>query len=181
MLFRSVSSLERPVTAGDQTSTSFINAIQTDAAINPGNSGGPLINGSGEVIGVNTAIASTGSVAGVAGSIGLGFAIPIDTVKRVMNDIIETGSTSTPIIGVQLDMTFEGPGAKVGDVTPGLGADQAGIRDGDIITAIDGDLVAEPTELIVTIRAKAPGDVVRLTVLQDGRTSDLAVTLTKAE
>ena len=103
-----VSSLERPVTAGDQTSTSFINAIQTDAAINPGNSGGPLINGSGEVIGVNTAIASTGSVAGVAGSIGLGFAIPIDTVKRVMNDIIETGSTSTPIIGVQLDMTFEG-------------------------------------------------------------------------
>src|SRR6056297_1858133 len=130
-----VSALERPVTAGGGGSTSFINAIQTDAAINPGNSGGPLVNGSGEVIGVNTAIASLSAVGGAAGSIGLGFAIPIDTAERVVNELIETGSSSTPVIGVQLDTTFSGPGAKVGQVTPGSGADQAGIQDGDVITA----------------------------------------------
>ena len=176
-----VSSLERPVTAGGQGGTSFINAIQTDAAINPGNSGGPLVNGSGEVIGVNTAIASLGAINGAAGSIGLGFAIPIDTAKRIVDEIITTGSSTTPVIGVQLDMTFEGPGAKVGEVTPGSGAALAGIQDGDVITAIDGDVIADPTELIVSIRSNAPGDSVELTVLRDGRTQDVTVELTAAE
>lgn len=175
-----VSSLERPVTAGGQGDTSFINAIQTDAAINPGNSGGPLVNGSGEVIGVNTAIASLGA-AGAAGSIGLGFAIPIDTAKRVVDEIINTGSSTTPVIGVQLDTTFEGPGAKVAQVTAGSGAAQAGIQDGDVITAINGDVIAESTELIVAIRSNAPGDTVDLTILRDGRTQDVSVTLTAAE
>jgi putative serine protease PepD len=176
-----VSALERPVTAGGGGSTSFINAIQTDAAINPGNSGGPLVNGSGEVIGVNTAIASLSAVGGAAGSIGLGFAIPIDTAERVVNELIETGSSSTPVIGVQLDTTFSGPGAKVGQVTPGSGADQAGIQDGDVITAINGEVIEESTELIVSIRSNAPGDTVELTILRDGRTQDLTVTLTAAE
>ena len=176
-----VSALERPVTAGGGGATSFINAIQTDAAINPGNSGGPLVNGSGEVIGVNTAIASLGSVGGAAGSIGLGFAIPVDTAKRVVDELINTGSSSTPVIGVQLDTTFPGPGAKVGQVTAGSGADQAGIQDGDIITAIDGDVIEESTELIVSIRSNAPGDTVELTILRDGRTQDLTVTLAAAE
>jgi putative serine protease PepD len=176
-----VSALERPVTAGGAGATSFINAIQTDAAINPGNSGGPLVNGSGEVIGVNTAIASLGAVGGAAGSIGLGFAIPIDTAQRVVNELIETGSSSTPVIGVQLDTTFPGPGAKVGTVTPGSGADEAGIQDGDIITAINGDVIEESTELIVSIRSNAPGDTVELTILRDGRTQDLTVTLAAAE
>lgn len=176
-----VSALERPVTAGGQGETSFINAIQTDAAINPGNSGGPLVNGSGEVIGVNTAIASLGAVGGAAGSIGLGFAIPIDTAKRIVDEIINTGSSTTPVIGVQLDMQFEGPGARVAEVTPGSGAAEAGIQDGDVITAINGDVIAEPTELIVSIRSNAPGDTVELTVLRDGRTQDVAVTLAAAE
>jgi putative serine protease PepD len=176
-----VSALERPVTAGGGGSTSFINAIQTDAAINPGNSGGPLVNGSGEVIGVNTAIASLSAVGGAAGSIGLGFAIPIDTAERVVNELIETGSSSTPVIGVQLDTTFSGPGAKVGQVTPGSGADQAGIQDGDVITAINGEVIEESTELIVSIRSNAPGDTVELTILRDGRTQDLTVTLAAAE
>jgi putative serine protease PepD len=176
-----VSALERPVTAGGQGETSFINAIQTDAAINPGNSGGPLVNGSGEVIGVNTAIASMGAMGGPAGSIGLGFAIPIDTAKRIVDEIITTGSSTTPVIGVQLDMAFEGPGAKVAEVTPGSGAAEAGIQDGDVITAINGDVIAEPTELIVSIRSNAPGDTVDLTVLRDGRTQDISVTLTAAE
>lgn len=176
-----VSALERPVTAGGRGETSFINAIQTDAAINPGNSGGPLVNGSGEVIGVNTAIASLGAFNGAAGSIGLGFAIPIDTAKRIVDEIITTGSSTTPVIGVQLDMTFEGPGAKVAEVTPGSGAAEAGILDGDLITAIDGDVIAEPTELIVSIRSNAPGDTVELTILRDGRTQDVMVTLAAAE
>ena len=176
-----VSALERPVTAGGQGETSFINAIQTDAAINPGNSGGPLVNGSGEVIGVNTAIASLGAFNGAAGNIGLGFAIPIDTAKRIVDEIITTGSSTTPVIGVQLDMTFEGPGAKVAEVTPGSGAAEAGIQDGDVITAIGGDVIAEPTELIVSIRSNAPGDTVELTVLRDGRTQDVMVTLAASE
>ncbi|HEV8024437.1 MAG TPA: trypsin-like peptidase domain-containing protein, partial [Candidatus Nanopelagicales bacterium] len=176
-----ISSLERPVTAGGGGSTSFINAIQTDAAINPGNSGGPLVNGSGEVIGVNTAIASLGAVGGAAGSIGLGFAIPIDTAERVVNELINTGSSSTPVIGVQLDTTFSGPGARVAEVTPGSGADEAGIQDGDVITAINGDVIEESTELIVTIRSNAPGDSVDLTVLRNGRTQDVTVTLAAAE
>jgi putative serine protease PepD len=176
-----VSALERPVTAGGQGDVSFINAIQTDAAINPGNSGGPLVNGSGEVIGVNTAIASLGSMGGAAGSIGLGFAIPIDTAKRIVDEIITTGSSTTPVIGVQLDMTFQGPGAKVAEVTPGSGAAEAGIQDGDVITAINGDVIAEPTELIVSIRSNAPGDSVELTLLRDGRTQDVTVTLAASE
>lgn len=176
-----VSALERPVTAGGQESASFINAIQTDAAINPGNSGGPLVNGAGEVIGVNTAIASMGAAGGPGGSIGLGFAIPIDTAKRVVEEIITTGSSTTPVIGVQLDMEFQGPGAKVAQVTPGSGAAEAGLQDGDVITTVDGDVIAEPTELIVSIRSMAPGDTVDLTVLRDGRTQDFTVTLTAAE
>ena len=176
-----VSALERPVTAGGGGSTSFINAIQTDAAINPGNSGGPRVNGSGEVIGVNTAIASLSAVGGAAGSIGLGFAIPIDTAERVVNELIETGSSSTPVIGVQLDTTFSGPGAKVGQVTAGSGADRAGIQDGDVITAVNGDVIEESTELIVSIRSNAPGDTVELTILRDGRTQDVMVTLAAAE
>jgi len=173
-----VSALDRPVTAGDQGSTSFINAIQTDAAINPGNSGGPLLNGNGEVIGVNSAIATMGAgVGGQAGSIGLGFAIPIDTAKRLADEIISTGSSSTPIIGVQLDMSYEGPGAQLDVITAGGPADQAGLQQGDIVTAINGNAVADPTELIVEIRSFAPGDSITLTVERGGQVTDIPVTL----
>jgi putative serine protease PepD len=164
-----VSALDRPVTAGEsQGDTSFINAIQTDAAINPGNSGGPLINASGEVIGVNSAIASMGSSAGQAGSIGLGFAIPIDTVKRISNELIKNGSASTPVIGVQLDTGYTGDGAKVGEVTSGGAAEAAGMQSGDVITKIDGKKVADSTALVVAIRSNAPGDTITLTVVRDG-------------
>ena len=175
-----VSALDRPVTAGGGSDgeTAFINAIQTDAAINPGNSGGPLLDGNGAVIGVNSAIATTGPAAGgQPGSIGLGFAIPIDTAKRIVDEIVKTGSSTTPIIGVQLDMTFEGPGAQVGEVTGGSAADQAGLREGDLITAVDGAPIADATELIVTIRSQAPGDTVTLSVERGGSSSDVPVTL----
>jgi putative serine protease PepD len=173
-----VSALDRPVTAGDgSTETAFINAIQTDAAINPGNSGGPLLNGNGEVVGVNSAIATLGTASGQSGSIGLGFSIPIDTVKRVVDEIITTGSSTTPIIGVSLDMTFGGSGARVEEVTSGSGAEAAGIQAGDTITAIDGTPVEDATGLIVAIRSNAPGDSVTVTVERGGQTLDVPVTL----
>ena len=177
-----VSALDRPVTAGDGTGasgeTAFIDAIQTDAAINPGNSGGPLVNAAGEVIGVNSAIASLGASAGAqAGSIGLGFAIPIDTVKRISDEIIKTGTSSTPVIGVSLDTTFTEAGARVGDVTVGGGAEAAGIQSGDIITGVDGKTIADSTELVVKVRAHAPGDTLTLTIERGGQSKEVPVTL----
>ena len=170
-----VSALNRPVTAGDSTDVSFISAIQTDAAINPGNSGGPLVNSRGEVIGVNSAIATTGgSVSGQSGSIGLGFAIPINQARRVATELIATGSSSYPVIGVQLDMTYDGQGALVDSVVEGGPASETELAAGDVITAIDGVKVSDGTELVVRIRAKDPGDVVELT-LSDG--SVIEVTL----
>lgn len=175
-----VSALNRPVIAGGQGDTSYINAIQTDAAINPGNSGGPLVNAVGEVIGVNSAIATLGLGAG-SGNIGLGFAIPVDTAKRIVDEIINTGSSQTPIIGVQLDMSFQGPGGEVAEVTPSSPADSAGLLTGDVITKVDGALVADATALIVAIRANAPGDTIELTVLRNGETIDVPLTLVAAE
>jgi putative serine protease PepD len=175
-----VSALDRPVTAGEAGSseTSFIDAIQTDAAINPGNSGGPLLNGNGEVIGVNSAIASTGAAGGgQPGSIGLGFAIPIDTAKRIANEIMTTGKSSTPLIGVSLDSTYTGEGAQVGEVTPGGGAEAAGLQTGDVIVAVNGVKIADATELIVKVRAKAPGDTLTLSVQRNGQTQDIPVKL----
>ena len=170
-----VSALNRPVTAGDATDVSFISAIQTDAAINPGNSGGPLVNSRGEVIGINSAIATTGSsVSGQSGSIGLGFAIPINQARRVATELIETGSSSYPVIGVQLDMSYEGQGALVQSVVEGGPASNTELAAGDVITEIDGVKVSDGTELVVRIRAKNPGAVVELT-LEDG--SVIEVTL----
>jgi putative serine protease PepD len=175
-----VSALNRPVTAGGQGDTAYINAIQTDAAINPGNSGGPLVNAVGEVIGVNSAIATLGMGAG-SGNIGLGFAIPIDTAKRIVDEIINTGSSQTPIIGVQLDTSFQGPGGEISEVTPGSPADTAGLQSGDVITKVDGVILADPTALIVSIRANAPGDTIELTVLRNGETITVPLTLVAAE
>ncbi len=177
-----VSALDRPVTAGGGDSeTSFINAIQTDAAINPGNSGGPLVDGGGRVIGVNSAIASLGSATGgQAGSIGLGFAIPIDTAQRIANEIIDTGSSQTPALGISVDSQFAGPGARVADVTPGGAAEAAGLQAGDVITAIDGEPVADSTALVVVIRDQAVGDSVDLTVDRGGSPVDVTVSLQAA-
>ena len=169
-----VSALNRPVTAGDASSTAFINAIQTDAAINPGNSGGPLVNAAGEVIGINSAIAQPpGSTATVGGSIGLGFAIPSNQVRRTADQLIETGHATFPIIGVLLDQGYTGEGVQVSSTDqngqppgqrPDGPADRAGIHPGDIILAINGRPVTQPDELIVTIRALTPGDTVLLRV-----------------
>ena len=172
-----VSALNRPVTAGGEGEMAFINAIQTDAAINPGNSGGPLVDSTGAVIGVNSAIASMSSGLGQPGSIGLGFAIPFDTVKRIVDEIISSGSSSTPVIGVKLEMAFTGPGAKVAEITGDGPAEMAGLATGDLITKLNGQLIADATSLIVTIRANAPGDQVMLTVVRGDKTLNIPVTL----
>lgn len=184
-----VSALNRPVSIPDQAGATFINAIQTDAAINPGNSGGPLVNAAGEVIGVNSAIAST-ATAGQAGSVGLGFAIPSSQVRRTTQQLIETGRATYPVIGALLDTSYTGEGVQVlseedaadtPPITPGGPADAAGLRAGDVIVAIDGDPVTSPDELIVRIRAHSPGDVITLTVREGGRDTDLQVTLGETE
>jgi len=170
-----VSALNRPVTAGNSNDVSFISAIQTDAAINPGNSGGPLVNSHGEVIGINSAIATTGSSgSGQSGSIGLGFAIPINQARRVATDLISTGTSSYPVIGVQLDMTYNGQGALVDSVVAGGPASKTDLAPGNIITEIDGKKVNDGTELVVRIRAKNPGDVVKLT-LSDGKVIEVTL------
>ncbi len=188
-----VSALHRPVVAGgDGTVNSFIDAIQTDAAINPGNSGGPLLDGAGQVIGITSAIAALpGATAQTgAGTVGLGFAIPSNQVRRTAEQIIETGHATYPVVGIQLDSTYVGEGVKVAADDPAIGtvgviaggpAELAGIKAGDIILAIDGRPVTSAPELIVAIRAKAVGDTVTLRVKTGDVVRDIVVTLTGSD
>lgn len=173
-----ISSLDRPVTAGGRGELAFINAIQTDAAINPGNSGGPLLDGRGRVIGINSAIATlAGSIGGETGSIGLGFAIPINTAKRIAEELISTGDSQTPIIGVVLNTNFTGEGAEISEITPGGPAQDAGLRVGDVITGFNDRLVADSTELVVAIRSYAPGELIEVTLNRNGQISTVPLTL----
>jgi putative serine protease PepD len=185
-----VSAKDRPVTAGDSggSDSSYINAVQTDAAINPGNSGGPLVNLSGEVVGVNSAIATVGGsiTGGQSGNIGVGFAIPINQARRTVEQLIKTGQAQHPIIGASLDGSYDGEGARIatgssaGGTPPlvaGGPADKAGLQPGDVVVAVDGKPVADASELIVAIRARAPGDKVALTVQRAGHSQTFQVTL----
>ncbi|MFK5584544.1 S1C family serine protease [Serinicoccus sp. LYQ131] len=185
-----VSALDRPVIAGDRESTSYISAIQTDAAINPGNSGGPLLDLSGQVVGVNSAIAQVPSGAGggrPAGSIGLGFAIPAEQASRTADQLIQTGTSEHPVMGVLIDLTYTGDGARV---QPGAGedggeavveggpADRAGVRPGDVIVSVDGVRIAGSQELLVTLRSYAVGDTVEMVLRdEDGQERTVSITL----
>jgi putative serine protease PepD len=179
-----VSSLNRPVvTSGGTNSTeSYVDAIQTDAAINPGNSGGPLTDSLGRMIGINAATATLGSVAGQSGSIGLGFAIPMNQASRVMNEIIATGKATRPVLGVFFDQSFTaGKGAKISSLTPNEGAEKAGIPAGAIITSINGIRITDYVSAIVRIRSFAPGDKVTVIVtMPTGGSKTFSVTLGSA-
>jgi putative serine protease PepD len=171
-----ISAKDRPVTAGDNSSsTSFISALQTDAAINPGNSGGPLVDATGAVIGVNSAIASLGSSLGSqSGSIGLGFAIPINQARKTADQLIKSGKATYPVIGVAVDMNYTGDGALIANsasaVLAGGPAAKAGLRPGDLITAIDSLKVHAAEELIVEIRTHNVGDEVTITYKRGNKT-----------
>lgn len=160
-----ISALNRPVSAGNIGGESYVNAIQTDAAINPGNSGGALVNAQGQIIGVNSAIATLSS-GGTSGSIGLGFAIPISEAKRVIDEIITspTNTSTRPLLGVFFDNTYDGIGAKILKLSPGEAADVAGIPAGSIIKSIGGQRVVDIVGAIVRIRSFAPGATVSVTV-----------------
>jgi len=160
-----ISAINRPVSAGSVGAESFVNAIQTDAAINPGNSGGALVNSQGQIIGVNSAIATLSS-GGTSGSIGLGFAIPITEAKRVIEEIITspTNTSTRPVLGVFFDNTFQGNGAKILRLSPGEAAENAGIPTGSIVKSINGQRVTDQVSAIVRIRSFAPGTTVSVTV-----------------
>lgn len=178
-----ISAKNRAVTAGDgQGEGSFINALQTDAAINPGNSGGPLVDKTGAVVGVNSAIATLGSsFGGQSGSIGLGFAIPINQARRTAEELIKTGKSSYPILGISVDTTYSEGGAKVAAVAPNSAAEAAGIQVGDIITELGGRAITNSDELIVAIRDKAPGDRISITLIRDSVTKTVKATLAAAQ
>ena len=173
-----ISAKDRAVTAGSRTSEgSFINALQTDAAINPGNSGGPLVDKSGAVIGINSAIATLDASSSQTGSIGLGFAIPINQARRTAEQLIKTGKSSHPIIGVSLDTRYMSGGARIAEVMAGSPAAKAGIVVGDTIIGIDGKSVESADELIVAVRAKQPGDSVKLLLSANGSKRTVTVVL----
>ncbi|MFG2464578.1 trypsin-like peptidase domain-containing protein [Streptomyces canus] len=190
-----ISAKERPITAGGEsesgggTDVSYVDALQTDAPINPGNSGGPLLDSRARVVGINSAIRSaddgSGSGTGQAGSIGLGFAIPVNQAKRVAEELINTGKATHPVIGVTLDMDYTGDGARVGTksgdggpaVTEGGPGDRAGLEAGDVITEVDGRRIHSGDELIVKTRAHRPGDRLELTLKRDGREKNVSLVL----
>ena len=172
-----VSALNRPVTTGTSGAESFVNAIQTDAAINPGNSGGALLDSLGRIIGVNSAIATVSS-GGVSGNIGLGFSIPINEAKRVIDELIATGKSTRPFLGVEFDTSFTGTGAKILRLTSGEAAEKAGIPAGSIITSIGGLRIADTTAAVVRIRSYAPGSTVSIIVnLPNGTERTFTITL----
>ena len=191
-----ISALDRPVsvvasgqidpldpTAQTPAEMVVTNAIQIDASINPGNSGGPLFDGSGSVIGINSSIASTASSSETAGSIGLGFAIPVDLARNVADQIITTGSVQHALLGVSIQsVSFNRGdsgqlGAEIVTVVQGGAADQAGLQEGDIIIGIDGKPVTSSVALTGYVRRHAVGDVVTLDVVREGQDMQVQATL----
>jgi putative serine protease PepD len=164
-----ISALDRPVATGDEQSGqhSVMSAIQTDAAINPGNSGGALVDMNGNLIGVNSAIASLGGgqgpQGGQSGSIGLGFAIPVDQAKRIADELVSTGTVQHASLGVQLGADNNTHGAAVAGVVDGGPAAQAGLPKGAVITKLDNQVIDGPEALVAAVHSRAPGDNVTLT------------------
>ncbi|MFE9609022.1 trypsin-like peptidase domain-containing protein [Streptomyces sp. NPDC006012] len=191
-----ISAKGRPITAGGESGeggkVSYVDALQTDAPINPGNSGGPLLDTQARVIGINSAIRSaddgSDTLDGQAGSIGLGFAIPVNQAKRVAEELINDGRATHPVIGVALDMAYTGDGARISTegsdgpaVTTGGPGDLAGLRAGDVITEVDRQRVHSGDELIVRIRAHRPGDRLVLTVQRGGEEKRMSLVLGSSE
>jgi putative serine protease PepD len=185
-----ISATDRAVATGSDQEQTVIDALQTDAAINPGNSGGALVDAAGEVIGINTAIATVATqVPGQeaqGGNIGVGFAIPSNTATRIAQQIIDTGSATHALLGVSARTAAEdgsaiGTGAEVVLVQAGSPAAEAGLEVGDVVTAVNDRAVTSSTELTAAVRSAEPGDEVTLTVRRGSDTRTIDVTLGSAE
>jgi putative serine protease PepD len=188
-----VSALNRPVSTSEaspspngqaSSDTVVTNAIQTSAAINPGNSGGALVNAKGELVGINSAIASLGAAQGTqGGNIGIGFAIPVKEAKSISQQLIKTGQAEHAFLGVSAkdatvkDGAAQRTGAQVAAVSSGTPASGAGIKTGDVIIAVNGQPVDSSTALVAQIRAMTAGDKATVTVIRNGARQDLQVTL----
>ncbi|MFE2692330.1 S1C family serine protease [Streptomyces mirabilis] len=187
-----ISAKNRPVASSDGSASSkasYMSALQTDASINPGNSGGPLLDAQGAVIGINSAIqsSSSGGLGGTSqsGSIGLGFAIPVNQAKHVAQQLIKTGKPVYPVIGASVSLEDGTGGAKITEqgasgsaaVTSGGPADKAGLKPGDVITKLDDQVIDSGPTLIGEIWTHQPGDVIKLTYTRDGKTHTAEVTL----
>ena len=177
-----VSALNRPVVSGDGSGspTSVLNAIQTDAAVNPGNSGGALVDMDGRLVGINSAIATLGAAQGAqGGSIGLGFAIPIDQAARIADELQKTGTASRAVLGVATQ-DVQGGGAQLSQVAEGSAAAAAGLQVDDVVTALGDTRIANSQGLMATVRAQAPGSKVDVTYVRDGASATVTVTLGSA-
>jgi putative serine protease PepD len=187
-----ISATNRAVATGSDQEQTVIDALQTDAAINPGNSGGPLVDAEGKVVGINTAIASVassglpGQQSSQSGNIGVGFAIPANTAKRIAQEIIDTGSATHALLGVSATTASDnaasvvGTGAQLVTVQDGSPAADAGLQVGDVITAVGDRVVTSSTELTAAVRSATPGDKITLTVRRGGDSSKVDVTLDAA-
>ena len=187
-----VSALERPVTTQQQATNQMqgqaevvvTNAIQTSAAINPGNSGGALVNAAGQLIGINSSIASmSAATQGQSGNIGIGFAIPVNEVRSVSKQILDSGKVRHPFLGIAgkagvvRDGNAQRAAAVITDVTGGSPAARAGLRSGDAIVAVDGMTVDSWIGLVAHVRERNVGQKVTLTTIRDGQRSDVTATL----
>lgn len=181
-----VSALNRPVSAGGDASNqnTVLDAIQTDAAINPGNSGGALVNMKGELVGVNSAIATLGgdSSGSSSGNIGLGFAIPVDQAKRIADELISNGSAAHASLGVQVSNDTTAHGAKIVEVVKDGAASKAGLPSGAVVTKVDDRVIGSANALVAAVRSRAPGEKLTLTYLDSaGASQTVDVTLGKAD
>lgn len=181
-----ISALNRPVSSSDGTGSNeaptTFPAVQTDAAINPGNSGGPLVDLQGNVIAINSAIRSGGTTSGDAGSIGLGFAIPIDLAKNVGRQLLDGKTVQHAQIGVGVENYLSGDGitgigAEVKDVTTDGPGAKAGLKEGDVITAVNGTLIPSSEALVASVRGFNPGEKITLDYTRDGKKASTEVTL----
>jgi putative serine protease PepD len=187
-----VSALNRPVRTSSDTSSAnaqntVLDAVQTDAAINPGNSGGALVDLSGHVIGINSAIATVSSASSgggqeesQSGNIGVGFAIPVDTALSVAKQLISTGTAVHATLGVSAQDTQSGTGAQIQAVTSGSGADKAGLKAGDVVTAIGSRQVSDTDGLVAAVRSHTPGESVSVTYTRNGKTAKVTVKLSSS-
>ncbi|HVK21030.1 MAG TPA: trypsin-like peptidase domain-containing protein [Actinokineospora sp.] len=166
-----VSSLRRPTRAGGENGSqaTVMDAIQTDAAINPGNSGGPLADMQGRVIGINSAIYSPRTGTGAGGSVGIGFAIPIDQARRTADEIVKTGKATQTVLGVSVRDNPDG-GALISEVVAGGAGERAGLKSGEVITMLDDRRIDTSDALVAAVRSKAPGDKVKLVIGDGART-----------